>query len=174
MSGSSFTAGKIEACEFIREHFPPESSILDVGPGCGTWRDILPEYSNMDAVEIFPATAAEIQGKYRSVICADIADVEYEWYDLIIFGDVLEHMSVEDAQKMLEYARPRCEDMIIAVPFQYQQGECYGNPWERHIQDDLTLELFYERYPGFESIYLTDNYAYFHRSDEDGKRDQSL
>ena len=53
--------------------------------------------------------------------------------------------------------------MIIGVPFLYPQDELYGNPWERHIQADLTEELFNERYPGFKMLVRPmGNYAYYH------------
>ena len=67
------------------------------------------------------------------------------------------------AQAVLERARPRCRDLIIGVPFLYPQDAIYGNPYERHIQADLTEEIFDERYPGFELLVKpTNNYAYYH------------
>lgn len=159
MSGGSYIDGKEEVCSWIREHYP-DAVILDVGPGSGTWRDLLPEYK-MDAVEIYAPTAEEIRHKYDAVICADIADVSYD-YDLVIFGDVIEHMTVEKAQKVLAYARKHSKDFIVAVPWKYKQGICYGNQWEIHIQDDLTPEIFAERYPGLEQLWANERYAYYH------------
>ena len=48
-----------------------------------------------------------------------------------------------------------------AVPFMYPQGEIYGNPYEVHIQEDLTLEVFDQRYPGFKPIFIDSKYAYY-------------
>lgn len=160
----SYNAGKAEVVEWVHEHFP-DGSILDVGACDGVWRHLLPGYT-MDAVEIFPPNAEALTG-YRKVICADVCDIELEDYDLIIFGDVIEHMTVEKAQDILQRAKEHCKDMIVAVPFLYMQGQLYGNPWERHIQDDLTAELFEERYPGFEPIYSTPGYCYYHRRAKD-------
>lgn len=159
----SYDEGKTEVCSWIRERFDKNSTILDVGACDGKWRMMLTEYQNMDAVEIFPANAAQITPIYRSTFCEDIKGFEYIFYDLIIFGDVIEHMSVENAKSVLEYASKRCRDMIVAVPFLYPQEALYGNPWEKHIQDDLTPEVFAERYPGFSVIYQTGNYAYYHK-----------
>ena len=61
-------------------------------------------------------------------------------------------MTVEQAQKVLAYAKPRCKDIIIAVPFLFSQGELFGNKYEIHIQNDLTPEIFEQRYPGFEML----------------------
>ena len=160
---SSYPYGKAEACAWIRANFPTDAQILDVGACDGLWRRLLPEYPNMDAVEIFPPNAAGLTG-YRRVICADVRGLTYPTYDLIIFGDVIEHMSVEEAQGVLAYAMPRCRDMIVAVPFLYRQGPLYGNAFETHVQDDLTPELFDARYPGFETLVDPGRgYRYYHR-----------
>lgn len=82
-----------------------------------------------------------------------------------IFGDVLEHMTVEEAQKVIAYAKEHCNQMLIAVPFLWEQGAIRGNPNEVHIQPDLTPELFNERYPGFKPIFMSAKYAYYVRDD---------
>ena len=156
----SYSLGKDEICAWIRRNFTEKDTVLDVGACNGKWRELLPEYT-MDAVEIFRPYAETLKG-YRHVMIEDICGLEYEWYDLILFGDVIEHMNVEDAQKTLAYARERCWDMIVAVPWRYVQGEVDGNPWQAHIQDDLTPEIFAERYPGFEVLWENPDYAYYH------------
>ena len=160
----SYNDGKEEICAWIRKEFPPDRTILDVGACDGKWRRLLPEYK-MDAVEVFRPYAERLTG-YRHVMVEDISTLKYSptAYDLIIFGDVIEHMSVEDAQKALEYARARCWDMIVAVPYLYPQGEVDGNPWQAHIQDDLTPEIFEERYPGFEPLWKNEKYCYYHKT----------
>lgn len=163
----SYDAGKSEVCEWIRNNFDTDCKVLDVGACDGIWHGLLPEYY-MDAVEVYQPNAEYIRGKYAKVYCMDVAEFDYRWYDLIIFGDVIEHMDVQTAQKVLAYAHDRCCDMVIAVPFLYQQGELYGNPYERHIQSDLTAELFAERYPDYDVLFQpTPNYCYYHKKGED-------
>ena len=160
----SYSYGKDEVCSWVRNRFPSDATILDVGACDGNWRRRLPEYPNMDAVEAFAPNVKNLGG-YRNVFNVDIRGWEYEWYDLIIFGDVVEHMSVVEAQAMLEYAKPRCKDMIIAVPFLYNQGAIYGNPYEVHVQNDLTKQNFEERYPGYEVLCnAASDYCYYHKS----------
>ena len=160
---SSYGYGKDKVCGWVLANFPGDAEILDVGACDGVWRRLLPQFPAMDAVEAFWPNAARLEG-YRNVFLTDIRKFEYEHYDLIIFGDVIEHLRVEDAQTVLAYAWHRCKDMIVAVPWLYEQGEIYGNPYERHIQDDLTPELFAERYPGFEVLCDPGhNYCYFHK-----------
>lgn len=161
MPSSDF--GKDYICTWIRQRFPVTATILDVGACDGKWRTLLDEFSNMDAVEIFPPSAEAIKTMYRNVICSDIDGLNYGPYDLIIFGDVIEHMTVEKAQRVLSYAKLRCKDMIVGVPYRYPQGPMYGNEYERHIQDDLTEELFMTRYKGLSILIGSYNYGYFHK-----------
>ena len=162
---ASYNKGKLEVVNWITSRFSRGSSCLDVGACDGKWYNLLGQYLNMDCIEIFQPNIDEyhLKEKYNNVFCKNIIDFEYEWYDLIIFGDVLEHMSIEDAQKVINYAKPRCRDMIIAIPFLYKQDELYNNPYEKHIQDDLTNELFHVRYPGFTAIWTDRSYGYYHK-----------
>ena len=161
---ASYNYGKNEIVKWIKDRFPEGSTCLDVGACDGIWSDLLRHHLEMYACEIWKPNVDKIAGKYEVVFWTDISQLFYPYYDLVIFGDVLEHMSVEKAQKVLEYAKDHCKDYIVAVPFMYSQGELYGNPYERHIQDDLTPELFDERYPGHELLLRpTYNYAYYHR-----------
>lgn len=168
---ASFGKGKVEVCEYIRAVFPKGSPALDVGACDGVWCDLLGDYLNMDAIEIFPANYLNLlsKGSYEHVYFGDVRYMEYNYgvYDIIIFGDVIEHMKVEDAQEVLRYAYPRCEDMIVSVPWKYPQGEIYGNKWERHIQDDLTPEIFEQRYPGLVPLMQFSDYCYYHKGDLD-------
>ena len=164
---SSLNTGKPEMIEWIKGHFQKGETCLDVGACDGKWSDLLGGYLTIDAIEIFAPNIHKhkLTDKYRTVYCGDIRGFKYgQEYDLIIFGDVIEHMNAEKAQQVLEYARTRCTDMIIAVPYLYQQGEIYGNPWEIHIQDDLTPQVFAERYPVYDPLITTPyNYCYYHK-----------
>ena len=159
----SLNKGKKESVQWIKENFEKGAECLDVGACNGKWFDLVGDYLTMDAIEIWMPNIQkyELAKKYRMVMCSDIIKANYLFYDLIIFGDVLEHMSVSEAQKVIEYARSRCRDMLIAIPFMYEQGVKNGNPYEIHVQDDLTPELFEQRYPGFKPIFMSDNYAYY-------------
>lgn len=164
----SYWEGKDEVCAWIRSNFNTESTILDVGAYNGNWHNLLPEYKNMDAVEVFKPNFENLKKLdiYRKTYYYDIRNFRYQWYDLIIFGDVIEHMTPEDARETLDYAKPRCRDMIISVPFLYKQDAIYGNPYEVHIQDDLTEKLFNKRYPGYSVLCKPrDDYCYYHKKE---------
>lgn len=160
---SSYGMGKRETVAWAKQKFPKGATCLDVGACDGVWRKLMGDHFTMDAVEVFEPNAQKLQG-YRTVFNMNVCDLKYEWYDLIIFGDVIEHMTIEEAQDVLKYAYMRCRDMIVAVPFKYVQGEMYGNRYERHTQDDLTDELFHERYAGFQPLFKFKVYAYYHKN----------
>lgn len=162
----SYDYGKADVCNWIRTHFSRFSTILDMGACDGKWRYLLPRFRNMDGVEVFEPNYNHLKelNIYRNLYLADARTFEYDWYDLIIFGDIVEHMTPEEAKKMLDYAKPRCKDMIVVVPFLYEQGEEDGNPYNVHVQDDLTADLFEERFPGYGVLCApTDDYRYYHK-----------
>lgn len=160
---ASLNIGKPEAVKWVKDHFKLGAECLDVGACDGKWFDLLGDYLYMDAVEVYAPniTKHNLIDKYETVYNVDIREMEYDFYDLIIFGDVLEHMSVEDAQKVLAYAWDRCDDLLVAVPYMWVNRSHYGNPYEVHIQDDLTPENVRERYPGLKALYITPKYGYY-------------
>ena len=173
---ASVDIGKDEIVRYIKNNFAEGSTCLDVGACDGKWFDLLGDYLAMDAVEVWQPNVVlhGLCSKYRNVYQENVADLEYNYYDLIIFGDVIEHMDIRRAQKVLKYAWNRCRDMIIGVPFQWPQGELYGNPFEVHVQPDLTDEVFRQRYPGFDILLrAAGNYAYYHKGAGDSGKNKS-
>ena len=164
---ASLDTGKKETVSWICNNFSKGSTCLDVGACDGKWGLLLNDYLIMDGVEIYKPNIEKhmLWNIYRKVFDCDIKELTYNQYDLIIFGDVLEHMSVEDAQKVLEYAWPRCRDLIVAVPYQWVNRSHYGNPWEVHIQDDLTPENVLERYPKLKPLFIYERYGYYTKGD---------
>lgn len=160
---SSYLMGKEMIRDIIRRDLPKGSTALDVGACDGAYFELLHDHLIMDAVEVWAPNVEQynLTGRYREVFVKNIKDVSYDYYDLVIFGDVIEHMTVEDAQSVLEYAKQHSREIIVAVPYQYKQGALYGNPFERHIQDDLTEDVFLERYKGFTVSIPYFNYGYF-------------
>ena len=158
---ASFSCFKKEIAELLRAEFEPGASALDVGACDGKYSDLLGGYFRMDAVEIYKPNADRLLTKYLHVYNVNILGFEFYRYDLIIMGDVLEHLSVEDAQATIRYAYPRCTELMIAVPYLYVQGPAYDNTYEVHLQADLTHELFMQRYPGFKRVFGSTEYGYY-------------
>lgn len=133
--------------EYITMRYPPETYILDVGAGWGKYRDLLPEYPKMDACEVWGPYVAEelLSSRYKTLWHCDVLDMldDLPRFDLVIFGDVLEHLKRPDAQRVIR----TCRNAVVVVPFRYPQGEEEGNPYEYHWQADLTPQLMMQLYP---------------------------
>lgn len=164
MRGFSYNDFKPEIKNWIVKNFKNDSTILDVGPGCGTYWNLLHDhFTNIDAVEVFKPNIDDfnLETKYSNVFNIDIKDFKYEYYDLIIFGDILEHLEIKEAQNVLDYAYDRCKNLIVAVPYMLPQKPIYGNKYEEHKQPDLTQKNVLERYPKLKLLYGNSRYGYY-------------
>ncbi len=164
MHGVSLGYYKKEVKDYLTSNFNKDSRILDVGAGSGTYYELLHDYfDNIEAVEVFKPNIIEneLEKKYKKVYCTDIKDFIYQFYDIIIFGDIIEHLDIKEADRVLKYAMGRCKEVIVAVPYCYRQGPAYGNIYEIHKQDDLTPENVLERYPYLELLYGNNVYGYY-------------
>lgn len=131
--------------------------VLDVGVGSGTYSDLLRGHvSRIDGIEAWEPYISQfsLYQKYDQIIRADVLDLAAEnffGYDLVIFGDVLEHMSREESMGLwhgLEQCGVRYG--MISVPIvHYPQGEEFGNPYERHVQEHLTADEVVKDYGPF-------------------------
>lgn len=162
----SYEYGKDRISSYLKSKFPKSARILDVGAGEGTYYNYLHDYfENIDAVEIFKKNIKDynLKDKYKNVYNTNILDFKYKpyEYDVVIFGDVIEHLKIEDAQIVLNYALDNSREVVVAVPYEYKQGEEYGNKYEKHIQDDLTIEKMKLRYPYLDLLFGTDYYGYY-------------
>lgn len=161
---------KDEIAKYLKEKFDKDVKILDVGAGEGTYLNYLGDYfKNIEAVEIFKPNIDnyKLEERYKKVYNTDIKDFEYDFYDIIIFGDIIEHLDIKTAQSVLKYAYDRCNEMIVAVPYLNPQGVEEGNIYEIHIQDDLTDEAMKERYPFLKNVFKTDFYGYYIKGEKD-------
>lgn len=153
---SSDPRGKKAVSRILRGLFAADTRILDVGAGCGTYQKLLGDYfRHMDACEVHLPYIARyaLADKYVHVFAEDIVRFSgFERYDLVIMGDVLEHLAVNDACAVLSKIRAANAAVMVAVPFLYKQGAYRGVEWERHLQPDLTDSVFRQRYGQFERL----------------------
>jgi glycosyltransferase involved in cell wall biosynthesis len=147
-----------EIKEFLGK-FKKDISILDIGAGAGDWSPILKKlgFNNIDALEIWQPYIEQynLKEKYNKVIHSDVRDIKDFNYDLIMMGDVLEHLTYEDARKVLDTIYKSAKVVLITVPYEFAQTTVYGNKFEIHEQADLNDKVMGERYP--ELIKLIDN-----------------
>mgnify|MGYP003563409188 CR=1 FL=1 len=134
-------------------------SVLDVGPGAGMYADMFSDLpfalKRIDAIEIWEPyiDRFNLQSKYDLTIVGDVRDnITWETgkWDLIIFGDVLEHMTEDEALSVWTKASYVADWGLISVPIiHYPQGEAEGNPYERHVQEDLNPQKIEELFGPF-------------------------
>lgn len=160
----SYDFYKKEIREYLIDRFPKNIKILDVGAGCGTYWELLHDnFKYIDAVEVFKPNIDNynLKNKYHSVYNINITDFKYDYYDVIIFGDIIEHLDTNEAQNVLKYAYTRCKEMIVAVPYELEQGIEEGNVYEIHKQPDLTPKIMKERYPYLKLLCANELYGYY-------------
>jgi len=161
----SFSYYKEELLQWFKSNIPKHLRILDVGPGVGTYADLLVnENYRIDAVEIFPPYIQKygLIDKYDNVFIGDICTFDITDYDFIILGDVLEHIPKDDAIKLYSSFIEQGKEMLVAVPFEMEQGEHEGNIYETHHQIDLTPQVIRERYPELKSLKEINDYGYYY------------
>lgn len=129
-------------------------TILDVGPGAGRYasltRSVLPEV-NITGLEIFEPYVERfgLNNLYDEVIVQDVRECTNFNYDLTIFGDVLEHMTEEEAIEVWSKARKQSRNCIISIPtIHYPQGESEGNIHEVHVKDDWSDDQVLSKFEG--------------------------
>jgi 2-polyprenyl-3-methyl-5-hydroxy-6-metoxy-1,4-benzoquinol methylase len=77
----------------------------------------------------------ELRRKYDVVHVTDVRC--FSWptrYDVVILGDVLEHLTLADALRVWASARARACYVVLSIPIvEYLQGVHYGNIHETHL-----------------------------------------
>lgn len=143
--------------QYLVENFDPSSTILDIGCGHGFYIKLLKDhFQKFDAVEVWQPYIEEykLTEMYDNVFNVNILDFEFDHYDIIIMGDILEHLSREDAKNLLNRLKEKCKELIVVVPYYLPQDEVFGNKYEIHLQPDLDDAIMAEHYPMLEMINL--------------------
>lgn len=145
------------------ETIPPDErrSLLDVGPGCGSYGVLVRGYVNdppdeIDAVEVWRPYVERfhLEGIYDTLFVGDVAadrwmircrdedfcSYEIETtapnvlaaYDVVLMGDVIEHIEKQRALELLDRIPGR---IVICTPVDDApcSGEGYENPAEAHV-----------------------------------------
>lgn len=160
----SFDYFKIDVKNHIINNIPNYYKVLDVGAGSGKYGIMLNQYfDNIDAIEIYEPYIYkfELHNIYRNIYNTNIIDFDISSYDYIILGDIIEHLSIKDAQELLGYINNSGKKCIIAIPYQMEQGKVGGNIYETHLQSDLTTRNFIERYPYMKLLFNNELYGYY-------------
>lgn len=128
-------------------------TILDVGAGEGTYSNLIHKndypIKKIDAIEVWEPYIEEynLRNKYKNVFNVDVRTWEDWNYDMIILGDVLEHMTKEEALAIWDKISKQAKYAIISIPIiDCPQGHAHDNPYEEHIKEDWTTQEVLESF----------------------------
>lgn len=117
-------------------------TVLDVGAGEGTYAWLLAEHpeesegTELVAIEVHEPYIEKyaLEDLYDRVILGDARKVRFPKADVVILGDVIEHLDAPDAQKVWDKARKAARKTVLAsIPLgEHPQGAVNGNEHERH------------------------------------------
>lgn len=112
--------------------------VVDIGPGEGTYAKLM-NGINTRAIWFGIEAWGPYVGKYHlhdhydEVIIADIRYTALERVatrpDLVIIGDVLEHLTKPEAQQTLDRLRTWCPNVIVSIPLIHLPQEPYEGNW---------------------------------------------
>lgn len=121
------------------------SSILDVGAGAGKYADLIKETlgENVKVTGIEPDKTwiqqFKLPEKYAVVLDTPIqVYMQMIWnvdisYDLVIFGDVLEHLKKSDGIDVLNFFAYRSKWILCLFPDKYIQNNYEDHKLESHV-----------------------------------------
>lgn len=148
---TSDAEGKDWSLKRFRRHLP--NTVTDIGPGDGTYARLFrPAHRGVwwTAVEIHKPYVTKYRlrntktrtDRYDEVHVMDAREAPaHLWHrDLVIAGDVLEHMERQEAIDLLHAIKAGPDDapgaghILVSVPIvESQQGAVDGNEYERHV-----------------------------------------
>lgn len=147
---------KDKVIEWYREIKP--KTVIDIGVGKGTYSRLIKgapinDQANWTAVEAWApyATTYKLANWYNNIIIADAYYLDYgKVYnghaDLVIAGDVLEHMTKTESKELIAEFKKHAKNIIISIPLLHLDQDSYkGNWFEKHVDhwhfEDMQAEL---------------------------------
>lgn len=120
----------------------PIRQVIDIGAGCGTYRRLLSPYlpdARWIAVEAWAPYIDQygLRTLYDEVHVGDATAFDFSAIPeggAILFGDVLEHISVYQVCEMVASALERFDIAVLSFPIgEWPQEAVGGNPHEAHV-----------------------------------------
>ena len=105
LRGSSVDSGKIIFLDWLFKNVKKNERILDVGFGSGVYGKLMKAfyYENIDGVDVWSRDIEKmgLNYIYDNIYIENVLDFEFDHYDLIIMGDVLEHIPLKESKELL-------------------------------------------------------------------------
>ena len=124
-------------------------TVLDVGVGYGKWGLLVREsldwlqdrhdpatwQTHITGLEAFEDYTSPLYGwVYDEIIYDDIVHYARDCppYDLVVMGDVIEHLPKQEGLAVLETLLAKCRNVVVATPVDFFTQDILDNPWEQH------------------------------------------
>jgi hypothetical protein len=159
--GYSLRGGKPETAEWFRQNQQNITRVIDIGAGSGTYVKLIKQEfdlchnSEWTAVEAWKEyiNQFELEKLYDSVINQDVRTLDWEklgHFSVAIAGDVLEHMTKEEAVVLVDKILDHADTLIVSIPIVYMpQDAVEGNPYEVHVKPDWSHDEVMETWAPF-------------------------
>ena len=150
--GYSLRGGKPETASWFKDREDTIKRVLDIGAGSGTYIKLIKEEFNLCKDSVWVGIEAwlpyidkfKLNSMYDTIINQDARTLNWEAlgkFDVTIAGDVLEHMTKNDAIVLVDNILKNSKFLIISIPIIYMpQDEIEGNPFEIHVKPDWSHE----------------------------------
>ncbi len=144
----SSSSGKKYITNFV-QNLPEnikKKPVLDIGAGAGTYSDLFKNVltGTWTGIEAFSPYVEKysLSAKYDVLEVCDAREAELpQDIGVCFLGDVLEHMSVDDARTLLNKVTSVSEFTVVSIPIGYYPQESYeGNDYEIHVTDNWSVE----------------------------------
>lgn len=146
------------------------NTILDVGAGSGKNGKLIRQTGydkSLECLEPTPQYVTEfnlpsIYNKVHPYNISQFVDTVYKFqYDLVVFGDVLEHLFRSQVIDYLDYFLYKSKWIIVIWPSNMPQDDYGNNPYEIH-KSNFTLNDLSEK---FDVQYYLKNFVYYNYND---------
>ena len=127
--------------------------VADIGPGAGTYSKLLRPIhrgSRWIALEAWAPYLSEFDlfSQYDHCVVCDVRHVD--WFsihhrpDLVIAGDVLEHMDKVEALAVIESLKVWADNVIVSIPIIHWDQDAANGNWSEIHRHDWTFDEMHE------------------------------
>jgi trans-aconitate methyltransferase len=149
-------------------------SLLDIGPGSGTYarllRPRLPS-TRMIGLEVFEPYVHTygLHSLYDQIIIGDARTAPLPPVDVVVMGDVIEHMSLADAVTLWARAREAATVAVyLSLPIiEWPQDASHGNEHEAHLHT-WSHDLVLSELDGITAFETTETIGVYEATSEQG------